>query len=698
MNLHFSLLPRWRGAAPVERAILAGDTETGVCSCASRRGWTPGRSTRRHRRRSMPTRRRASCARGSPRSGTRSARRACCRVVPETEPAPQAGEPTYAEKLTVDEFRLDRSRPALDRSRRPRREPPTGRLDGRRREAHQGLARPARAGRGEPGVVRRPGELVTTAGVLRLDEVQPEGKPRMTGQAWHGGPSRACAPGGGGRRVVTSRDRRSTRSSGSRTARTRTSCCPTLLRDVDSRRPRPSLRHGPRLRHAAAAARARLPRSSRRSTDRSSELDPPARAALRLGAYQLIAGRARRTRRWARRSPVAAPPRPRLRERGAARGGGHRPAMAVAGRRGRRRVGVRLSYPDWIVEELVADLGPADARASARGRQRAAAGHAARQPAARAPWTSWPTSCAPAASKSSRADCSRMALVAARDRRPGRASPAVAEGRATPQDQASQAVVARPRSAARRVGARRRRRARGQGDRDRRASGGPTGGSSPAICIPGASGLVTSGAATGSGSAGSVTRSSPTAGRSPSPACARRPGPGRRAVQRPRRAAPPRRGSLAHPARRSSRGSSTSSATCCAAQPAAVRPGGVARVLGVHAHRRRDHRRGRRGRAPSSRDSSPILRRARRGDRAGRGAVLLPHDAGTDGMYCPAVLTPRRRVMPMTGAKIAPSILSADFAQLADDVERVARRGRPAPRRRDGRALRAQPHDRARRS
>ncbi|HSD01675.1 MAG TPA: methionyl-tRNA formyltransferase [Gaiellales bacterium] len=30
-NLHPSLLPRWRGAAPVERAIMAGDTETGVC-------------------------------------------------------------------------------------------------------------------------------------------------------------------------------------------------------------------------------------------------------------------------------------------------------------------------------------------------------------------------------------------------------------------------------------------------------------------------------------------------------------------------------------------------------------------------------------------------------------------------------------------------------------------------------------------
>lgn len=31
INVHFSLLPRWRGAAPVERAILAGDKKTGVC-------------------------------------------------------------------------------------------------------------------------------------------------------------------------------------------------------------------------------------------------------------------------------------------------------------------------------------------------------------------------------------------------------------------------------------------------------------------------------------------------------------------------------------------------------------------------------------------------------------------------------------------------------------------------------------------
>lgn len=31
INIHASLLPRWRGAAPIQRAILAGDTETGIC-------------------------------------------------------------------------------------------------------------------------------------------------------------------------------------------------------------------------------------------------------------------------------------------------------------------------------------------------------------------------------------------------------------------------------------------------------------------------------------------------------------------------------------------------------------------------------------------------------------------------------------------------------------------------------------------
>lgn len=42
VNLHASLLPRWRGAAPIQRAILAGDTTTGVCLMRMERGLDTG--------------------------------------------------------------------------------------------------------------------------------------------------------------------------------------------------------------------------------------------------------------------------------------------------------------------------------------------------------------------------------------------------------------------------------------------------------------------------------------------------------------------------------------------------------------------------------------------------------------------------------------------------------------------------------
>ncbi len=42
VNLHASLLPRWRGAAPIQRAILAGDTESGVCLMQMEKGLDTG--------------------------------------------------------------------------------------------------------------------------------------------------------------------------------------------------------------------------------------------------------------------------------------------------------------------------------------------------------------------------------------------------------------------------------------------------------------------------------------------------------------------------------------------------------------------------------------------------------------------------------------------------------------------------------
>jgi hypothetical protein len=47
VNLHFSLLPAWRGAAPVQHAVLHGDEVTGASVFELEAGWTPARSTAR---------------------------------------------------------------------------------------------------------------------------------------------------------------------------------------------------------------------------------------------------------------------------------------------------------------------------------------------------------------------------------------------------------------------------------------------------------------------------------------------------------------------------------------------------------------------------------------------------------------------------------------------------------------------------
>jgi methionyl-tRNA formyltransferase len=188
VNLHYSLLPRWRGAAPVERAILAGDTETGVCLMRIEEGLDTGGTYASVSTPIEPEETAGELHARLTALGTRLLLEHVPRV-PETEPVPQEGEPTYAEKLTVDEFRIDASRPALEVARVVRAgNPRPGAwmiVDGKRVKVWRARPEP---GEGEPGVVHRPGELVTAAaGVLRLDEVQPEGKPRMTGQAWMAG-------------------------------------------------------------------------------------------------------------------------------------------------------------------------------------------------------------------------------------------------------------------------------------------------------------------------------------------------------------------------------------------------------------------------------------------------------------------------------------------------------------------------------
>jgi methionyl-tRNA formyltransferase len=167
VNVHFSLLPRWRGAAPVERAILAGDAETGVCVMQIEKGLDTG----------------AVFARATtPIADEETAGELRGRLValgtdllvdtlPDlatNTPEPQVGEPTSADKLTVEEFELDFSRPPEElvrvvRAGNPRPGAWTT-VDGRRLKVWR-----ARAG---------------DDGSLELLEVQPEGRARMSGDAW----------------------------------------------------------------------------------------------------------------------------------------------------------------------------------------------------------------------------------------------------------------------------------------------------------------------------------------------------------------------------------------------------------------------------------------------------------------------------------------------------------------------------------
>ncbi len=112
INMHFSLLPRWRGAAPVERALLAGDTVTGVDIMAVEAALDSGPI---YARRTVPIGERATVAdlrAALVEAGTDLLIETLSGPLPA--PRPQEGEPTTAPKIDPAELRLDWSRPAVE--------------------------------------------------------------------------------------------------------------------------------------------------------------------------------------------------------------------------------------------------------------------------------------------------------------------------------------------------------------------------------------------------------------------------------------------------------------------------------------------------------------------------------------------------------------------------------------------------------
>jgi methionyl-tRNA formyltransferase len=119
INIHASLLPRWRGAAPIQRAIMAGDRETGVTIMQMDEGLDTGAIMMRGAIPILPTTTAGDLHDALADLGARLivdtlAGLAAGRVA--AEPQPEQGA-TYAKKLTRDEGRLDWRRPAdeLDR-------------------------------------------------------------------------------------------------------------------------------------------------------------------------------------------------------------------------------------------------------------------------------------------------------------------------------------------------------------------------------------------------------------------------------------------------------------------------------------------------------------------------------------------------------------------------------------------------------
>ncbi|MGH9119250.1 MAG: methionyl-tRNA formyltransferase [Acidimicrobiales bacterium] len=179
VNLHFSLLPRWRGAAPVERAILAGDATTGVAVMAVEEGLDTGAI---YDEAEVPI---------DPDETADELRSRLVDVGTDlllgvldrgrTVQRVQDGEGTYAHKIEPGELELDWRRPADELQRVVRVGPAWTTWRGRRLKVLRSSVAPDRglAPAGLDGAAVGTGD-----GTLVLVEVQPEGRARLPAEAW----------------------------------------------------------------------------------------------------------------------------------------------------------------------------------------------------------------------------------------------------------------------------------------------------------------------------------------------------------------------------------------------------------------------------------------------------------------------------------------------------------------------------------
>jgi len=196
VNVHASLLPRWRGAAPIQHAILAGDPVTGVSLMRMDRGLDTGPV---YATRSTPIGPRDTAGDlhdRLARLGAALAAEALPRVLAGSlEAVPQDdAAATYAPKIDKADAQLDWRRPAAELERRVRAYHPwpiafAELSDGRVLRVHAATALPgAAAHRAAPGRIlaaARAGiDVATAEGVLRLERVQPPSSRPMDAAAY----------------------------------------------------------------------------------------------------------------------------------------------------------------------------------------------------------------------------------------------------------------------------------------------------------------------------------------------------------------------------------------------------------------------------------------------------------------------------------------------------------------------------------
>lgn len=193
VNLHFSKLPRWRGAAPVERAILAGDAATGVCLMAVDVGLDTGdvyaeEDTAIDESESAEDLRRRLVDIGSRLLQSRLAGG----LAGLPTPHPQVGEPTYAEKIRPEELQLHWDADAVQLHRVVRLGRAWTTFRGKRLRVLRAAPVPAADDEGQtaategasPGALFGEEVIAGEATRLRLITVQPEGRQPMDAADW----------------------------------------------------------------------------------------------------------------------------------------------------------------------------------------------------------------------------------------------------------------------------------------------------------------------------------------------------------------------------------------------------------------------------------------------------------------------------------------------------------------------------------